>query len=58
MYLKKNLGVCVVVDYGDIAFQTLRSNIFAKTKNFAKPFLPVHMGPRSNILSKKKSKIP
>ena len=31
-----------------------RSNIFAKTKKFAKPFLPVHMGPRSNLLSKKK----
>ena len=26
-------------------FRTLRSNIFAKTKKFAKPFLPVHMGP-------------
>ena len=25
-------------------FLTLRSNISAKTKNFAKPLLPVHMG--------------
>ena len=24
---------------------TFFANIFAKTKNFAKPFLPVHMGP-------------
>ena len=29
------------------------ANIFAKTKTFAKPFLPVHMGPRWNLLSKK-----
>ena len=32
-------------------FRTLLSNISAKTKNFAKLFLPVHMGPRSNLLS-------
>ena len=32
-------------------FQTLRSNIFAKTKKFANTFLPVHMGPWSNLLS-------
>ena len=36
-------GVSVVVDY-------------AKTKKFAKPFLSVHMGLRSNILSKKMDK--
>ena len=42
-YLKKNLD-----------FRILRSNIFAKTKKFAKPFLPNHMGPRPNVLSKKK----
>ena len=29
---------------------------FAITKNFAKPFLPVHMGPRWSFLSKKVSK--
>ena len=28
-----------------------------KQKRFEKPFLPVHMGPRSNLLSKKCSKI-
>ena len=28
-------------------YRTLRSNISAKTKNFAKLFLPVHRGPRS-----------
>ena len=33
-------------------FQTLRPNIFPKTKKFAKPFVPVHLGPRWNILSK------
>ena len=37
-------------------FQTLRSNISAKSKNFAKPFLPDHMGPRSNLLSPKKGR--
>ena len=31
----------------------LRSNIFAKTKKFAKPFLPVRLGPRSNLLRSK-----
>ena len=25
----------------------------AKTKKFAKPFMPVHVGPRTNLLSKK-----
>ena len=34
-------------------FRILRSNFSAKTKNFAKAFLPVHMGARSNLLSKK-----
>ena len=33
-------------------FQTLRSNIFAKYEKFVKPFLPVHMGLRLNLLSK------
>ena len=37
-------------------FRTLRSNISAKTKNFAKPFLPVQLGLRSNILSQKGQK--
>ena len=31
---------------------SLRSNIFVKTKKFPKLFWPVHMGPRSNLLSK------
>ena len=34
-------------------FRMLVSNIFTKTKKFAKWFLPVHMRPRSNLLSKK-----
>ena len=34
-------------------FRTLRWNIFAKTKKFAKPFSPVQTGPQSNLLSKK-----
>ena len=34
----------VVVDYADTRF----------SKNFAKPLLPVHMGPRSNLSSQKK----
>ena len=37
-------------------FQTLGSNIIAKTKKFAKPFLSVHMGPKSNLLSKRYAK--
>ena len=32
--------------------RTLQSNIFAKTKKFSKPFLSVHIGPRSNLLKK------
>ena len=32
-------------------FRTLRSNIL--TKKLVKPFLPVHKGPSSNLLSKK-----
>ena len=35
----------------------LRSNIFAITIKFAKPCLSLHMRPRSNLLSKKWSKI-
>ena len=31
-------------------------NDYAKTKKFAKPFLPVHMGLRSNLLSQKNVK--
>ena len=50
---KKNPGVCVVVDYADTGFLSLRSNIFAKTKKFAKSILPVHMGPSSILLSQK-----
>ena len=42
--------VSVFVDYADTRFF---ANIFAKTKKFAKPFLPVHMVPRSNLLRKK-----
>ena len=34
-------------------FRTLPLNIFEKTKKFAKPFSPVHMGLRSNLLSNK-----
>ena len=33
--------------------QTFFANIFAKMKNFAKLFSPIHMGSRSNLLSKK-----
>ena len=47
------MGVLVVVDYADTRFSNFPSNISAITKNFAKPFLTVHMGPRSNLLSQK-----
>ena len=43
----------VVVDYAYDGFLSLQLNIFAKTKKFVKPFLPVHTGPRSNLLSPK-----
>ena len=49
------VSVCIVVNY--IRGHTLSENIFAKMKKFAKPFLSVHMGPRSNLLSKKSQKI-
>ena len=34
-------------------FPTFRWNISANTKNFSKPFSPVRMGPRSNLLGNK-----
>ena len=42
----------VLVTMWTCNFRTLRSNIFAKTIKFVKLFLPVHMGPMSNLLSK------
>ena len=51
------MGVLVVVDYADTRFSNFPANISAITKIFAKPFLTVHMGPRSNILCQKWSKI-
>ena len=42
----------VLVTMRTCNFRTLRSNIFAKTIKFVKLFLPVHMGPMSNLLSK------
>ena len=46
-YQKINLRVRVVNKYADTRFLNL-----AKTKRFVKPFLPVHMGPMSDLLSK------
>ena len=43
-------SVSAVNDYADTRFF---ANFFSKTKSFTKPFLPVHMGPRSNLLSQK-----
>ena len=56
---KEKLLVCVVLDYLDTRFSNLQQllNIFAKRKNFAKPFSPAHIGPMSNLLSKKIVKI-
>ena len=51
-YLQKNCVSAQSFTTWTSNFRTLRSNIFAKTKMFAKLFLPVHIGPRSNILSK------
>ena len=50
-YLKKKLRVCVVVDNAGTRFSYFA--IFAKIEKFAKPFLPVHVGLRSNIFIKK-----
>ena len=55
-------SVCVVVDYADtisaysFTMLTSRTDIFTKTKNFVKPFLPVYMGPRWSFMMKKVSK--
>ena len=43
--------VSVVVEYADTRFSRVS---LQKTKKFAKPFLPIHMGPRSNLLRKTK----
>ena len=40
-----------------LRWHTFVANIFAKTKIFAKLFLPVHMGPRWSLSIKKVSKI-
>ena len=55
--LKKNLLVCLVHDFARMQLQTwdfptLRSTFITKMKKFAKPFVPVHMGPRLNLISK------
>ena len=57
-YLNKKLRVRLVNDYADtrfsnLAMEYLRENKkgFTRTKKFAKLFLSVLMGPRSNLLS-------
>ena len=56
-YVKKNLSVRKVVTTQTPDFRTLWSNIFAKMKNLAKPFQPVHMGSRRIFYDPKFSKI-
>ena len=46
----------VVVSFADTQFLNMSSNILAKTKKFVKPFLPVHIGPKSNLISIKNGK--
>ena len=53
MLPKAKIACMLIVDYADTRFCTLKSNIFAKTKKFAKPFLPIHLGPRQSLLNKK-----
>ena len=55
-YLKKNSSVRVVVDDADTRFSNFAIEYLRKNKKVAKPFLPVHMGPRSNLLSQKNGK--
>ena len=55
-YLKKELCVCTVVEYADMRISNFAIEYLCKTKMFAKPFWPVPMGPRSNLLSKKNGK--
>ena len=52
---KEKFGVCVVVDYADTGFSIIAIGYLRENENFVKPFLPVHMGPRSNCLSQKNS---
>ena len=51
--LKKKLRVCEVVDYPDRRFSKLTMEHLRENEKFAKPFLPVHMGPKLYLLSKK-----
>ena len=52
---KKKSGVGVIVNYADTRFLTFAIEYLRENKFFlAKPFLPIHLGPRSNLLSRKK----
>ena len=53
LYLKKNLGVN---GYADTGFSNFAIEYLPENKKFAKPFLPVYMGPRSNLFRQKKVK--
>ena len=48
---KKVFGCVNTSNSNNLKVWKLQSNIFAKMKKFAKPF--IHMGPRSNLLSRK-----
>ena len=51
-YLKKKSGVPVVIDYvdQDTLFSNFMIEYLCGNENFATLFLPVYMGPRSNLL--------
>ena len=45
--------VRVVVDFADTQFSNVAFTFLHENEIFAKLFLPVHMGPRSNLVGKK-----
>ena len=53
-HLKKNLGIRAVFDYADTGFSNFAIEYLRENEKFCETFLPVHMGPRSNLLSPKK----
>ena len=55
LYLKKHLGVNDYAD-SDTGFLNFAIKYLPENKKFAKPFLPVYMGPRWNLFSQKKVK--
>ena len=54
--LKKKLRVHVIVDYADTQLSNFAIEFLRENEKFAQLFLPVDMGPRSNLLRKENSR--